>query len=100
MNLSAFYNYRLIIGSYRTISAHLLSDFIYNCWDNAVAESFFKTMKTEMVYHTKFKTRREASMAIFEYIEIWYNRKRSHSTLGFLSPVEFENELINKEEMA
>lgn len=71
-----------------------------NCWDNAVAESFFKTMKTEMVYHTKFKTRREASMAIFEYIEIWYNRKRSHSTLGFLSPVEFENELINKEKMA
>jgi putative transposase len=71
-----------------------------NCWDNAVAESFFKTMKTEMVYHTKFKTRKQAFMAIFEYIEIWYNRKRSHSTLGFLSPVEFENALINKEKVA
>ena len=68
-----------------------------NCWDNAVAESFFKTMKTEMVYHNKFKTRKQASMAIFEYIEIWYNRKRSHSTLGYLSPMGFENTLTNNE---
>ena len=66
-----------------------------NCWDNAVAESFFKTMKTEMVYHVVFKTRKQAGLAIFEYIEIWYNRKRSHSTLGFLTPLEFENTLIN-----
>ncbi|MFD2285905.1 IS3 family transposase [Pedobacter petrophilus] len=71
-----------------------------NCWDNAVAESFFKTMKTEMVYHKKFKTREQASIAIFEYIEIWYNRKRSHSTLGYLSPIEFENTLINNEKAA
>jgi len=65
-----------------------------NCWDNAVAESFFKTMKTEMVYHQVFRTRREASLAVFEYIEVWYNRKRCHSTLGFLTPLEFENASI------
>jgi transposase InsO family protein len=66
-----------------------------NCWDNAVAESFFKTMKTEMVYHQVFKTKKCAGAAIFEYIEIWYNRKRRHSTLGFLTPVEFENTSLN-----
>lgn len=61
-----------------------------NCWDNAVAESFFKTMKTEMVYQVKFETRRQAKLAIFEYIEVWYNRERRHSTLGYLTPCEFE----------
>ncbi|RDV11844.1 hypothetical protein DXT99_23975 [Pontibacter diazotrophicus] len=57
-----------------------------NCWDNAVAESFFKTMKTEMVYHHKFTTMAEAKLAVFEYIEGWYNRKRKHSALGYLTP--------------
>ena len=71
-----------------------------NCWDNAVAESFFKTIKTEMVYHQVFETRQQASIAIFEYIEIWYNRKRRHSTLGFLTPLEFEKTLINNEKLA
>ena len=66
-----------------------------NCWDNAVAESFFKTMKTEMIYHQVFESRKQASIAIFEYIEVWYNRKRSHSTLGFLTPSEFEKALLN-----
>lgn len=61
-----------------------------NCWDNAVAESFFKTMKTEMVYQVKFETRRQAKLAVFEYIEVWYNRERRHSTLGYLTPCEFE----------
>ena len=65
-----------------------------NCWDNAVAESFFKTMKTEMVYHENFITRVQAKLAIFEYIEVWYNRKRRHSTLGYLTPQEFEQLLI------
>jgi transposase InsO family protein len=50
-----------------------------NCWDNAVAESFFKTIKTEMIYQQIYKTRAKASLAIFEYIEVWYNRKRRHS---------------------
>lgn len=61
-----------------------------NCWDNAVAESFFHTIKTELVYQTKFKTRQEAKLAIFEYIEVFYNRIRMHSTNGYLSPVKYE----------
>lgn len=54
-----------------------------NCWDNAVAESFFKTLKKETVYHNKFITRQEAKKEIFEYIELWYNKKRIHSALGY-----------------
>jgi len=66
-----------------------------NCWDNAVSESFFKTMKTEMVYHIEFQTRAQAKLAIFEYIEIWYNRERRHSTLGYLTPSEMEKLLMS-----
>lgn len=62
-----------------------------NCWDNAVAESFFATLKLELVYVTKFRTRAEAARAIFDYIETFYNYRRRHATLGFLSPVQFEN---------
>jgi len=61
-----------------------------NCWDNAVSESFFNTLKTELVYRTEFKTQEEAKDAIFEYIEVFYNRVRMHSTNDYLSPVEFE----------
>jgi transposase InsO family protein len=61
-----------------------------NCWDNAVAESFFGALKSELVYRTPFKTRKEAEMRIFDYIEIFYNRTRLHSTLGYVSPCEFE----------
>ena len=61
-----------------------------NCWDNAVAESFFATLKTELVYLRRFATRAEAREAIFEFIESFYNRERRHSTLGYLSPVAFE----------
>lgn len=71
-----------------------------NCWDNAVAESFFKTMKTEMVYHENFTTRAQAKLAIFEYIEVWYNRKRRHSTLGYLTPQEFGELLIQSKTAA
>lgn len=71
-----------------------------NCYDNAVTESFFHTLKTELTYWEKYQTREEAKRSIFEYIEINYNRKRLHSTLGYLSPVEFEEknrrELIEK----
>ena len=66
-----------------------------DCWDNAVAENFFKLIKSEMVYHFKFRTRDQAKMAVFEYIEIWYNRKRKHSALGYVSPEEFEIQLLN-----
>jgi transposase InsO family protein len=61
-----------------------------NCWDNAVAESFFKTLKVECVYLQKFRSMKEAELSIFEFIEIWYNRKRIHSALGYRTPAEFE----------
>ena len=63
-----------------------------NCWDNAVAESFFATLKKELVHRTRFATRREAAAAIFEYIEVFYNRIRKHSKLGYTSPAEFRRE--------
>jgi putative transposase len=62
-----------------------------NCWDNALAESFFKTIKTELIYHRKFVTRQEAKLAVFGYIEGWYNRRRRHSALGYHTPCHFEN---------
>lgn len=61
-----------------------------NCWDNAVPESFFHTLKVELTHHEQFKTREDAKRAIFEYIEIYYNRVRMHSANDYLSPVEFE----------
>jgi len=61
-----------------------------NCYDNAVVESFFKTIKAELTRKQKFYTQEEAKSAIFEYIEAFYNRKRMHSTLGYLSPAEYE----------
>ena len=71
-----------------------------DCWDNAVAENFFKLMKSEMVYHSTFRTRDRAKIAVFEYIEIWYNQKRKHSALGYLSPKEFEIKLLNLKQVA
>lgn len=61
-----------------------------NCYDNAVVETFFHTLKTELVYFERYETRREARQSIFEYIEIFYNRIRRHSSLGYVSPVDFE----------
>jgi len=62
-----------------------------NCWDNAVAESFFHTLKTELTHHCDFKTREEARAAIFEYIEVFYNRQRLHSANGYEAPLVFES---------
>ena len=61
-----------------------------NCWDNAVCESFFSTLKREMNASAGFRSYREAELLIFDYIEIFYNRKRRHSALGYCSPAEFE----------
>ena len=61
-----------------------------NPYDNAVAESFFRTLKVELIYRRRFRTRAEAKAAIVEYIELFYNRRRLHSSLGYLSPVEYE----------
>ncbi|NOJ83920.1 IS3 family transposase [Myxococcus xanthus] len=67
-----------------------------NCWDNAVAESFFSTLKQELVYLTRFETRTAAKGALFEYIEVFYNRKRRHSSLGYVSPAEYERMAATK----
>ncbi|HMB22538.1 MAG TPA: IS3 family transposase [Anaerolineales bacterium] len=64
---------------------------VANCYDNAVAESFFSTLKAECVTY-QFATHAQARTTIFEYIEVWYNRQRLHSSLGYLSPVEFEQQ--------
>jgi len=61
-----------------------------NCYDNALMESFFHTLKTELIYFEKYRTRQEALRSIFEYIELFYNRVRRHSALNYCSPVEFE----------
>ena len=63
-----------------------------NCWDNAVSESFFHTLKTELTYHHRYATREQARASIFEYIAVFYNRIRIHSANNYLSPVEFESQ--------
>ncbi len=61
-----------------------------NCWDNAVSESFFHTLKTELIHHQTFHSREEAKQIVFEYIEVFYNRQRLHSANEYISPVDFE----------
>lgn len=63
-----------------------------NCWDNAPTEAFFATLKRELVHRRHFASRQEARTAVFAWIETWYNRKRRHSTLGYLSPEAFERQ--------
>ena len=66
-----------------------------NCWDNAVAESFFKTIKVEWIYNQKFSNQEQAQLSIFEWIESWYNRKRRHSALEYKTIDEFNEININ-----
>lgn len=61
-----------------------------NCFDNAVVESFFSTLKNELVHDEVFHTRQDAQAAVFEFIEVFYNRQRLHQTLGYVSPIQFE----------
>jgi putative transposase len=63
-----------------------------DCWDNACAETFFKSLKTELIGDRVFETREQARREIFEYIEVFYNRHRLHSYLGYLTPAEFETD--------
>lgn len=65
-----------------------------DCWDNAVAESFFATLTKELLDDGPFETREEGRRELFEFIEIWYNRQRRHSSLGYRSPIQFETELL------
>jgi transposase InsO family protein len=65
-----------------------------NCWGNAPVESFFGTLKQELVHRCRFATREAARREVFEYIEVWYNRQRRHSSLGYVSPAEFERRAL------
>jgi transposase InsO family protein len=73
-----------------------------NCWDNAPAESFFKTLKHELDMPVRFQSYQQARSVIFEFIEIWYNRKRLHSALGYQTPIQVEQQLnqINQNQAA
>lgn len=67
-----------------------------NCWDNAVAESFFKTLKTELIYHVDLHNIYQVKHELFEYIELFYNRSRLHSTHGYKTPADFEQSVYKK----
>ncbi len=71
-----------------------------NCWDNAVAESFFHSIKTQMIYHCRFQDVAEAEQAIFNYIEVYYNRRRKHSTNSYKSPANYELEWWDNKKVA
>jgi putative transposase len=80
-------NYRRLLAANRVVCSMSRRG---DCWDNAVAESFFSTLKLELVYESEWATRSQARTAIFEYLEVFYNGERRHSSLGYLSPVAFE----------
>lgn len=80
-----------LLGSYTNVERSMSRK--GNCWDNAVAESFFKTLKVELVYRHRFSSKEEAALSVFTWIETWYNRERRHSTLGNLTIREF-NDLL------
>lgn len=65
-----------------------------NCWDDAVVESFFASLKKGLVHHGRFQTRQQTRNRLLEYIEVFYNRDRLHSTLGYLSPYDFERRAL------
>jgi putative transposase len=71
-----------------------------NCWDNAVSESFFASLKKETVYGKIYKNQQKAKMDVFEYIEVFYNKKRLHSTLGNMSPRDYENKYLDLQKAA
>lgn len=86
-----------ILGSYKVTRSMSRKG---NCWDNAVAESFFKSLKTELIYGNKLISKVQMKLEIFEYIEIWYNRKRRHSALNYKTINEFNNQTNNYKNVA
>jgi len=66
-----------------------------DCYDNAITETFFGTLKNELIYLEKYRSRNEAKRSIFDYIEVFYNRQRRHSALGYMTPAEFEETRLN-----
>ena len=85
--------YKLITADQRALLSMSAKGY---CYDNAAMESFFHTLKVQHVYLHNYQTRKEAAISIFEYIEVFYNRQRMHSTLNYLSPVEFEKLMQKK----
>ena len=81
-------------GRLAELKAQVSMSGVGNCYDNAVMESFFSTLKAECASH-RFASRDEARSQVFEFIEVWYNRRRLHSSLGYVSPVEFERKLVS-----
>ena len=86
----ACHEFKNLLQSYKLVERSMSRK--GDCWDNAVAESFFKTLKVEHVYHKKFRTFKEAELSIFEYIEAWYNVNRIHTTIE--SSIKNKNELL------
>lgn len=84
----ACHEFASLLGSYRGVERSMSRK--GNCWDNAVAESFFKTLKVELIYRHRFINEQDAALSVFEWIETWYNRNRRHSALGYLTIKEFE----------
>lgn len=82
--------YRQILAEHRLLASMSRKG---NCYDNAFMESFWSSLKYEVVPHRRFATRAEARNAIFDYLEVFYNRARLHSSLGYLSPIGFESQL-------
>lgn len=80
-----------LLDSYKLVSRSMSRK--GDCWDNAVAESFFKTLKVELIYQTSFDSQEMAQIAIFEWIETWYNKNRRHAALGDLTINEFEESM-------
>jgi transposase InsO family protein len=85
----ASYDYRQALENAQAIASMSRKG---NCFDNAAMESFWSTLKQELIYRRHFKTRDEARQAIFDFIEVFYNRRRLHSSLGYRSPIDFETQ--------
>lgn len=86
-------SYRRLLADHAGISSMSRAG---NCWDNAVAESFFATLKTELVSDADWQTRSSARRALFEYIEVWYNNERLHASLDYKTPAQYESEMLKK----
>lgn len=87
-----------VVDSYNVIKRSMSRE--GNCWDNSVAESFFKTLKTELIYGNKLISKEQMELLIFEYVEIWYNRKRRHSALDYKTIEEFWDQKNNFKNVA
>jgi transposase InsO family protein len=85
----ACHDFATLLDSYQCVERSMSRK--GNCWDNAVAESFFKTIKIELIYKNRYPGKEEAAISIFEWIETWYNRNRRHSALKNSTINEFEN---------